>query len=211
MPRYDGSDVDEPELIRYAQQGDLESFNRLIQIYERQVFNLAWRIMGDSDSAADATQEAFISAYKAVGRFRGGSFRSWMMRIVTNACYDELRRRKRRPAGSLEKLFDEVGVPEPDDPGDLIHKPEDPETAAERAELSYAIQDCLNRLPDDFRVVAVLADVHGYEYGEVARVIGKPLGTVKSRLARARARLRECLQRHRELLPATYRLEDESP
>lgn len=211
MPRYDGSDVDEPELIRYAQQGDLESFNRLIQIYERQVFNLAWRIMGDSDSAADATQEAFISAYKAVGRFRGGSFRSWMMRIVTNACYDELRRRKRRPAGSLEKLFDEVGVPEPDDPGDLIHKPEDPETAAERAELSYAIRDCLNRLPDDFRVVAVLADVHGYEYGEVARVIGKPLGTVKSRLARARARLRECLQRHRELLPATYRLEDESP
>jgi RNA polymerase sigma factor (sigma-70 family) len=211
LPRYDGSDVDEPELIRYAQQGDLDAFNRLIQIYERQVFNLAWRIMGDSDSAADATQEAFISAYKAVVRFRGGSFRSWMMRIVTNACYDELRRRKRRPAGSLEKLFDEVGVPEPDDPGDLIHKPEDPETATERAELSNAIQDCLNRLPDDFRVVAVLADVQGYEYGEVAQVIGKPLGTVKSRLARARARLRECLQRHRELLPATYRLEDESP
>ncbi|MEJ2549797.1 MAG: sigma-70 family RNA polymerase sigma factor [Anaerolineales bacterium] len=203
--------MDEPELIRYAQQGDLDAFNRLIQIYERQVFNLAWRIMGDSDSAADATQEAFISAYKAVVRFRGGSFRSWMMRIVTNACYDELRRRKRRPAGSLEKLFDEVGVPEPDDPGDLIHKPEDPETATERAELSNAIQDCLNRLPDDFRVVAVLADVQGYEYGEVAQVIGKPLGTVKSRLARARARLRECLQRHRELLPATYRLEDESP
>jgi RNA polymerase sigma factor (sigma-70 family) len=211
LPRYDGSDVDEPELIRYAQQGDLDAFNRLIQIYERQVFNLAWRIMGDSDSAADATQEAFISAYKAVVRFRGGSFRSWMMRIVTNACYDELRRRKRRPAGSLEKLFDEVGVPEPDDPGDLIHKPEDPETATERAELSNAIQDCLNRLPDDFRVVAVLADVQGYEYGEVAQVIGKPLGTVKSRLARARARLRECLQRHRELLPASYRLEDESP
>ncbi len=211
LPRYDGSDVDEPELIRYAQQGDLDAFNRLIQAYERQVFNLAWRIMGDSDSAADATQEAFISAYKSVGRFRGGSFRSWILRIVTNACYDELRRRKRRPAGSLEKLFDEMGVPEPDDPGDLIHKPEDPEAATERAELSSAIQDCLNRLPDDFRVVAVLADVQGYEYTEVAQVIGIPLGTVKSRLARARARLRECLQRHRELLPSTYRLEDESP
>jgi len=211
LPRYDGSDVDEPDLIRYAQQGDLDAFNRLIQIYERQVFNLAWRIMGDSDSAADAAQEAFISAYKAVRRFRGGSFRSWMLRIVTNACYDELRRRKRRPAGSLEALFDELGVPEPENPGDLIHKPEDPEKATERAELSHAIQDCLNRLPDDFRVVAVLADVQGYEYREVAQVIGKPLGTVKSRLARARARLRECLQRHRELLPATFRLEDESP
>lgn len=202
--------MDETELIQYAQQGDLDAFNRLIQHYEQQVFNLAWRIMGDSDAAADATQEAFISAYRAIGRFRGGSFRSWMLRIVTNACYDEIRRRKRRPAGSLETLFDDLGVPEPDNPGDLIHKPEAPEAAMERAELSHAIQDCLNRLPDDFRVVAVLADVQGYEYQEVAQVIGKPLGTVKSRLARARARLRECLQRYRELLPLTFRLEDES-
>jgi RNA polymerase sigma factor (sigma-70 family) len=210
LPRYDGTDVDETELIRYAQEGDLDAFNRLINIYEHQVFNLAWRIMGDSDSAADATQEAFISAYRAIGRFRGGSFRSWMLRIVTNACYDEIRRRKRRPAGSLEALFDDLGMPEPENPGDLIHKPEAPEAATERAELSHAIQDCLNRLPDDFRVVAVLADVQGYEYQEVAEVIGKPLGTVKSRLARARARLRECLQRYRELLPATFRLEDET-
>ena len=202
--------MDEIRLIQYAQEGDLDAFNRLIQHYERQVFNLAWRIMGDSDSAADATQEAFISAFNAIRRFRGGSFRSWMLRIVTNACYDELRRRKRRPAGSLETLFDELGVPEPENPGDLIHKPESPEAASERAELSQAIQDCLNRLPDDFRMVAVLADVQGYEYQEVAQVIGKPLGTVKSRLARARARLRECLQRYRELIPATYRLEDES-
>jgi RNA polymerase sigma factor (sigma-70 family) len=202
--------VDEVELIQYAQGGDLDAFNRLVQNYEHQVFNLAWRIMGDSDSAADATQEAFISAYRAIGRFRGGSFRSWLLRIVTNACYDEIRRRKRRPAGSLETLFDDLGVPEPENPGDLIHKPEAPEVAAERAELSRAIQDCLNRLPDDFRVVAVLSDVQGYEYREVARVIGKPLGTVKSRLARARARLRECLQRYRELLPATFRLEDET-
>jgi RNA polymerase sigma factor (sigma-70 family) len=210
LPRYDGADVDEAELIQYAQQGDLDAFNRLIQNYEHQVFNLAWRLMGDSDSAADATQDAFISAYRAIGRFRGGSFRSWMLRIVTNACYDEMRRRKRRPASSLETLFDDLGVPEPENPGDLIHKPESPEAATERAELSRAIQDCLNRLPDEFRVVAVLADVQGYEYQEVAQVIGKPLGTVKSRLARARARLRECLQRYRELLPLTFRLEDES-
>ncbi len=202
--------MDEAELIQFARQGDLDAFNRLIQHYEHQVFNLAWRIMGDSDSASDATQEAFISAYRAIGRFRGGSFRSWMLRIVTNACYDEMRRRKRRPAGSLETLFDDLGMPEPENPGDLIRKPEGPEAATERAELSRAIQDCLNRLPDEFRVVAVLADVQGYEYQEVAQVIGKPLGTVKSRLARARARMRECLQRYRELLPLTFRLEDES-
>jgi RNA polymerase sigma-70 factor (ECF subfamily) len=208
--RYDGFIVDEPALIKLAQSGDLEAFNRLVLDYQNQVFNLAYRIMGDSASASDSTQEAFISAFRGIRRYRGGSFRAWLLRIVKNACYDELRRRKRRPASSLEALLEEANIPEPEDVGDWIERPEQPEHAAERSELMHAIQDCLNRLPDDFRVVAVLADVQGHEYLEVAKIIGKPLGTVKSRLARARARIRECLQRYRELLPATYRLEDES-
>ena len=202
--------MDEPELIHEAQKGDLEAFNRLVLAHQSRVFNVALRIMGDPDSASDATQEAFISAYRSLRRYRGGSFQGWLLRIVTNACYDELRRRKRRPATSIEELSTE-----PDgDPGEarltLASRQQGPEAAAEHAELSRAIEDCLRRLPDEFRVVAVLADVQGYEYAEVARMVGKPLGTVKSRLARARGRLRDCLRHYGELLPSSLRLQDET-
>ncbi len=98
------------------------------------------------------------------------------------------------------------------DAGDaVLRAPQDgPEAQAMRSELADAIQDCLDRLPDEFRVVAVMADVQGYEYREVAEIVGKPLGTIKSRLARARARLQDCLQRYGELLPRSMRLKDET-
>jgi RNA polymerase sigma-70 factor (ECF subfamily) len=141
--------------------------------------------------------------------YRGGSFRAWLLRIVTNACYDELRRRKRHPTTALEPLDqDDEEIESPDwltDPGDR------PEDAAERAELQAAIQNCLNGLPDEFRLVAVLVDIQGLDYQEASQVIGKPLGTVKSRLARARLRLRDCLQGVWELLPAVFRLGEERP
>lgn len=201
--------MNESETISLAQQGDLLAFNRLVAENETRLFNVAYRIMGDPSDAADATQEALISAFRKLRSYRGGSFRAWLMRIVTNACYDELRRRKRRPSLSMEDLGEEIL--EADALGDgVLHAPQEgPEATAMRGELARAIQDCLDRLPDEFRVVAVLADVQGYEYREVASVVGKPLGTVKSRLARARARLRECLQRYGELLPESLRLKDE--
>ena len=99
--------MDEAALIKKAQDGDVAAFNRLVLKYQEAVYNVAYRIMGDPQSAEDATQEAFISAYKALKRFRGGNFKSWLMRIATNACYDELRRRKRRPQTSLDKITDE--------------------------------------------------------------------------------------------------------
>ncbi len=202
--------MDEAGLILAAQRGDLDSFNRLVLVYQTQVYNLAYRIFGDAESAADAAQEAFLASYRGLKSFRGGSFRSWLLRIVTNVCYDELRRRKRRPATSLEAILDSEVDVEDDGAGLRPSGPMRPETAAEHSELSKAIQDCLNRLPDDFRVVVVLADVQGYDYAEVSIAAGLPLGTVKSRLARARLRLRDCLQRFRELLPAAFRLEDEA-
>jgi RNA polymerase sigma-70 factor (ECF subfamily) len=201
--------MDEEALIQQSQAGDLQAFNRLVLEYQSLVYNTAYRVMGEPDAAEDATQEAFISAFQAIKRFRGGSFKSWLLRIVTNACYDELRRRKRRPSSPLEDLEPLLGDDEADSYGSLATQQENPETAAERVELADAIQDCLNRLPDEFRLVAVLADIQGYEYKQVAEIIGSPLGTVKSRLARARGRLQECLQRYRELLPAAFRLENE--
>ncbi|NIM92864.1 MAG: sigma-70 family RNA polymerase sigma factor [Anaerolineales bacterium] len=202
--------MDEGALIRDAQRGDLTAFNRLVLAYQTLAFNVAFRIMGEPASAEDATQEAFISAYRNIKRFRGGSFRSWILRIVTNACYDELRRRKRRPAVSLEELITFSNGSESDDPGLPVSHEYTPEIAAQRSELTGAIQDCINRLPDEFRIVVVLVDVQGFDYKEVSSIIEKPLGTVKSRLARGRVRIRECLQRYRELLPAAFRLENEA-
>jgi RNA polymerase sigma-70 factor, ECF subfamily len=103
--------IDEESLIARAQKGDVSAYNRLVLHYQDAVYNVAYRIMNDPASADDATQEAFISAYKAIRQFRGGSFKSWLLRIVTNSCYDELRRRKRRPQSSLDEITEEVESP----------------------------------------------------------------------------------------------------
>jgi RNA polymerase sigma-70 factor (ECF subfamily) len=199
--------MDEAALIHDAQKGDLDAFNRLVLVYQDRVYSQAYRMLGESQAADDATQEAFISAYKNINSYRGGSFRAWLLRIVTNSCYDELRRRKRRPTVALE--------PE-NDAGEEIESPywiadpaESPEESSERAELGRAIQSCVEALPPEFRAVVLLVDVQGFDYAEVSITIGKPLGTVKSRLARARSRLRECLQGYWELLPAAFRLGSE--
>ena len=202
--------MDEPALIHQAQNGDLNAFNRLVLEYQTQVYNLAYRIMGDEASAADAAQEAFISAYKHIGYYRGGSFKAWLLRIVTNACYDELRRRKRRPAASLDALSVVPEGPDAVSEAALVSKDESPEARSERREMAEAIQRCLSGLPEDMRLVAVMCDVQGMDYAEIAAATGAALGTVKSRLSRARARLRDCLQSVRELLPAAYRLDKRS-
>jgi RNA polymerase sigma-70 factor (ECF subfamily) len=202
--------MDETGLIREAKRGDLDSFNRLVLAYEGIAYGVAYRIMGEQQSAEDATQDAFISAYKSLKTFRGGSFRSWLLRIVTNACYDELRKRKRRPASSLDDLSDGgIGFDSEESSG-LFTEQQRPEKEVEQGELRKAIERCLDLLPAEYKIVAVLVDVQGFDYKEASEVIQKPLGTVKSRLARARGRLRDCLQDAWELLPGKYRLEDET-
>jgi len=198
--------MDEPALIRSAQHGDLDAFNRLVLAYQDALFNTALRILGDDDLAADATQEAFLSAFRNLNTYRGGSFRAWLSRTVTNACYDELRRRHRHPSVPLEPVSD--NDEEMDSPLWLADPAFSPEQQMEQAELEHAIQHCLDALPTEFRAVIVLADIQGLNYAEIAAALRKPLGTIKSRLARARLRLRECLQAFRELLPAAFRLEE---
>lgn len=200
--------MDEPALIHEAQRGDLNSFNTLVLNYQDIVFNTALRIMGDEELAADASQEAFLSAFRAIKSFRGGSFKAWLLRTVTNACYDELRRQKRRPTTPLEPETEEGD--EMETPRWLADPSMSPEEEAEADELEHAIQHCLEGLPVEFRAVVVLSDIQGMDYQEVAQAVKVPLGTIKSRLARARLRLRECLQEFWELLPATFRLEEET-
>ena len=198
--------MNEPALIQDAQKGNLDAFNTLILHYQDSVYNTALRILGDEDQAADAAQEAFISAFKSINSFRGGSFKAWLMRTVTNACYDELRRQKRRPTTPLEPDTDEGE--EMDSPRWLADPSMTPAQKSEADELEHAIQHCLNNLPLEFKTVVVMADIQGMDYTEVATSVRVPLGTIKSRLARARLRLRECLQGFAELLPASYRLEE---
>jgi RNA polymerase sigma-70 factor (ECF subfamily) len=198
--------MNEPALIESARKGDLDAFNTLVVAYQHQVYNLAYRIMGDEASAADATQEAFISAYKHMESFRGDSFKSWIFRIVTNACYDELRRRKRRPATSLDGMVDdgdsEIEYDVPDDSNG-------PEIRTEQREMALTIQTGINLLPEDQRVALVLSDIQGMSYEEIAVMTGANLGTVKSRLSRARAKMRDYLLEQGELLPGHLRLKAE--
>jgi RNA polymerase sigma-70 factor (ECF subfamily) len=198
--------MNEPALLQDAQKGNIDAFNTLILHYQDSVYNTALRILGDEDQAADAAQEAFISAFKSISSFRGGSFKAWLMRTVTNACYDELRRQKRRPTTPLEPDTDDGE--EMDSPRWLADPSMTPAQKSEADELEHAIQHCLNNLPLEFKTVVVMADIQGMDYTEVATSVRVPLGTIKSRLARARLRLRECLQGFAELLPASYRLEE---
>jgi RNA polymerase sigma-70 factor (ECF subfamily) len=199
--------MDENVLIQDALTGDLDSFNRLVLAYQDLAYNLAMRMLSDPDLAEDVTQTAFLSAYRNLNSFRGGSFKAWVMRMVTNACYDELRRRHRRPTIPLEPVDEDDE--EIESPVWLADPSASPEERLERAELEKAIQACLQGLELEFRSVVVMVDVQGMDYSEVSTAINKPLGTVKSRLARARLKLRDCLHRFWELLPSAIRLEDQ--
>ena len=193
--------LDTTVLIAETQKGSLDAFNALVLAYQSQVYNLARYILHDDAAADDATQEAFIAAYRALGDFRGGSFRAWLMRIVTNACYDELRLRKRRPAVSWDEFED---LDEDVNPY-LVDHGESPEDHLQRGELGALLDRALAGLPQDQRMVLVLVDRLGYTYEEVVQVLNMRMGTVKSRLFRARARMRQALLAEQELLPMQYR------
>ena len=194
--------MDEQALIESARKGDVRAFNQLVPLYQSMAYNLAYRILGDPDAAADATQDAFVSAFKAMRKFRGGSFKAWILRIVTNACYDQLRSKQRKPTESLDAL-----TIDQDHISYLRDKSEQPDEYVERQELSRAIQSAIQALPLEQRTIVVLSDVQGLSYQEISEITSLSLGTVKSRLSRGRAKLRNHLvQQQGELLPTRYRL-----
>ena len=177
-------------LVQRARAGELAAFNALVLRHQDAAYGLALRFLGDRQAAEDATQEAFLRAYRALGRFEGDRFRAWLLAIVANAARDELRRRRRRPQRSLDRARDDPAATplDPPDPGPT------PEGVALQADMRKALERALGELPEDWRLVVVLADVHGLSYEEVARAAGVPIGTVRSRLSRARGRLRDLLR-----------------
>jgi len=197
--------MNESTVINSAQHGDLEAFNQLVLKYQDMMYRIALRILNDEPAADDATQNAMIQAFRNVKSFRGGSFRSWLARVTVNASYDEMRRWRRQPSLSLEQVNNE---------GDEIESlpwmmdlSAGPEERYDTVEMRAAIQHCVKALIPDYRLVVILVDVEGMSYDEAARVAGIPVGTVKSRLARARMQLRKSLQSHRNLLPTAYQVE----
>jgi RNA polymerase sigma-70 factor, ECF subfamily len=180
---------EEERLVVEAQGGSIEAFNRLVRLHERQVYNVALRMVGQADAAEDVTQDTFLLAYKSLHQFRGGLFRAWLLRIATNRCYDELRRRQRRPADSFEEL-----AFEPRPQWSTLGAKEDPQERSERLELARVLALALATLQADQRLIIILSDVQGYSYDEIATITGVSLGTVKSRLSRGRSRLRDVLR-----------------
>ncbi len=180
----------EAALIQTARHGDLEAFNSLVLMHQERVYNLAYRILGDEAAAADAAQDAFILAYRHIRRFTHGSFFAWLYRIATNVCYDVLRYQKRRPALSFTQLNSdddeehEIDIPAHED---------NLEAVIQQRELADLLQRHISALPIDQRTVLVLSDVQGLSDKEIAAIMRINIGTVKSRLSRARAKMRRSL------------------
>lgn len=200
---------DELLLVARSQRGDVDAFNSLVLRYQQAVFTVVMRMLGDRDIAADVTQETFLAAFRAMPSFRGGSsFRAWLMRIASNQSCDHWRRTHRHPVDSLDSLTDEDEPYSASVMSSLIETAREvnPEEALLTQELQQVIQLGLEELPLDQRVAVVLCDIQGLSYEEIAVSTQTTLGTVRSRIARGRMRLRAYLLKHRELLPGNYRL-----
>ncbi len=191
--------TDEQRLIQYSLDGDLDAFNRLVELYQDAVFSVTLRMVRNRATAEDLAQDTFISAFTHIRSYRGGNFRAWLLRIARNATYDHLRKAGRRQESSIDEdivFFSET----------LASGEHGPENRMLTTELGGAITHCLGELSDDHRLAVVMVDVEGYQYEEAATTMNVSVGTVKSRLNSARARMRDCLQTHPELLPESMRL-----
>lgn len=193
----------ETRLIAFAQRGDVDAFNLLALKYQDMLFRISLRLIRDECGAEDAVQNALIQAFQNIRSFRGGSFKSWLARVAVNASYDELRRMGRHASHPLEQ-FNQDGE-EIESPVWMTDPLAGPEDLAENSELRQALQRCIRSLVPDYRLMVILVDIEGMSYEEAARAARVPVGTVKSRLARARMQLRDSLQKFGTLLPAVYR------
>lgn len=187
-------------LAERARGGELDAFNVLVRRYQRRVFGLCLGMLRTPAAAEDAAQDAMIAAWRGLDSYRGGNFAAWLLRIAGNGCRDELRRRKRRPSASLDELIEEHG--------DAWSPPDEartPELAALDSESRRVLSAALDRLPEEQRLTVLFCDAQGLSYREIADAMGTSIGTVKSRLNRGRARMRQLLLESGELTRARER------
>ncbi len=184
-------------LVKKSQSGDIEAFEQLVSAYDKRAYNIAYRVMGNEEDAKDMAQEAMLRVYRSIKDFKGqSSFSTWLYRIVTNVCLDELRRRKNDKHVSIDSTIQtedgELHI-------ELSSDKETPETAYERVEQRELIKKAIRELNDEYRSVIVLRDIQGFSYEEISNMLDCSLGTVKSRINRARALLRDKLRGSMEL------------
>jgi RNA polymerase sigma-70 factor (ECF subfamily) len=183
--------MEEVELVQLASQGELIAFNRLVLKYQKRVFNHAYRLIGNQDLAQDITQDAFLLAFRKMYQFRGGSLRAWLLKIVTNLCYDEMRTWKRAHFQPLEPINEDGETNE--SPIWMKDPNLRPEQSIEARELREGIERGLSKLPINYRTAVILVDIEELSYQEAAFVMASSIGTLKSRLARGRLMLRDAL------------------
>ena len=185
---------DDRDLVGRARRGDREAFTQLIVQYQVPLYNMALRMVGRPDDAADIAQEAFLRAWEKIRSLRDAPFKSWLFQIAANLCYDHFRRGRRYGVMPDEETSNVIGLG--------IATP-DPQERAEASERNRLVRDSIQALDPDMRIAIVLRDVNGMAYDEIASVLRVPLGTVKSRIARARAQVQEHLQQHPDFFPAS--------
>ena len=182
--------------LKRAVRGDERAFEALIEPYADATYRLCLRMMGNEQDAADMAQEAFLRAWRSLSSYKGQSrFSTWLYRVTSNVCLDELRRGKRRKASSLDERIDAGWAP--------VDDMDTPEHHAMRTEQRRALERAIHELPEDMRSAVVLRDIQGCSYDEIADILGANVGTIKSRISRARARLREILSAQMELFDRT--------
>jgi RNA polymerase sigma-70 factor (ECF subfamily) len=195
-------EIDDLTLAHSAQRGDLDVFNLIVDRYQSLLFRIAMRMLGDEDNAADACQLAWIAAFRNLNTFRGGRLQSWLVRVLLNTCYDEIRRRHRRREVPLLPLNDDGE--EAETGSWLVDRAASVEDAVDSREFEIAIHKGLQSLLPVYRTMLVLVDIEGMSYEEAAAAAHVPMGTVRSRLARARMALRQRLQETADLAPAPH-------
>lgn len=184
------------ELVAKSRDGDIDAFEELVHRYERKIYTIAYRLIGNRDDANDLAQEAFLKAFQGIKNFRGeASFQTWLCRITTNVCRDEIRKRCRKP---VDHLDDAIILDEGEVTRQVATQEPGPEELFEQKELSEQIQKIINTLSPDFRLALVLRDIQGFSYEEISEQLDCSLGTVKSRISRARSYLKEKLLLERE-------------
>ena len=183
-------------LVRRAQKGDMDAFEQLVHLYEKKVYTMALRACGHAEDAADISQEVFLRVYRALPQFRGdASFSTWLYRMVSNLCIDHARKQARRFETPLV-VTREDGEEHYADIPDARYAPEE---ALERTQMREAVNSALLTLTPDHRSIVVLREINGLSYEEIAQALLLEPGTVKSRLARARAQMRKVLTAHGNL------------
>ena len=187
----------EHELVKSSKRGDVKAFETLIESYQKKVYNIALKMMGNPEDANDLAQESFIRVFKSIDKFKEqSSFSTWIYRITTNICLDELRKRKNKKTFSIDEdiKYNDIEIPRQiQDEGPL------PEDILESKETSQIVRKAINCLSDQHKTVLVLRDIEGFSYEEICKITNCPEGTVKSRINRARSALKDILKNRKEL------------